>query len=458
VHASRATAVAERRDQDHDVGPASESYEEFVAAHAEQFRMYLQRVLGRGAEGQGGRVSVDDTLQDALLALYQRWPELDGLERGERSRRLYRWLRDAAVRALRAEYGDRSKRSPRPRIIAYDFGSLEQAGDDEQPVAERELTAAVLGSMVRDVAAAEQRQDVRSVLSRGVLVAGLRALSEDEAVVMIAVDHLGWDQHRLAERLGMSYELLRRHLFLARKIFYAVVRHATGVEVDEEERARLAAYRAGELAGAERRAMSRHLKHCDCCQALDAENAIFAGKAIAVLSPLPYLAGAGVLAKRGASKVAAGAGGAGGVGGIGAGLLGQAGAAKALAIVMSVLGLGGAVTATLAALDEHRADDQAVTTTSTTGHRVVVVAPGGMRRIAVPVASSTHAHQRRHHARPRQRPRHRPKREHVAAQPPATPQRSTTTNSPPPAQSSPPATKKPSAPASSGQSCEFFCG
>jgi DNA-directed RNA polymerase specialized sigma24 family protein len=448
VSASRPAALVERLDHHHDA--ATESYEEFVAAHAEQFCRYLQRVLGRGAEDRGGRVAVEDTLQDALLALYQRWPELDGLEAGERSRRLYRWLRDAAVRALRAEYGERSQRTPRPRIIAYDFGSLEQGGD-EQPVAERELTAAVLGTMVRDVA--EDSHDTRTVLSRGMLVAGLRALSEDEAVVLIAVDHLGWDQHRLSEQLGMSYDVLRRHLFLARKIFYALVRHATGVEVDEEERARLAAYRAGELVGAERRAMSRHLKHCARCQALDAERAIFGGKAVAVLAPLPYLAGARILAHRGAGKAAAGAGGAGAVG---AGLFAQAGAAKALAVVMGVIGLGGAVTATLAALTEHSDHRRPATTVSATDRHVVVVAPGGMGRVPVPVASSTHARRHRHRAPARHHAR--AKHEHVAAQAPSEP--STTTSSPPPAQPAPQTTTKPSASASapSGQSCEFFCG
>jgi DNA-directed RNA polymerase specialized sigma24 family protein len=427
----------------------ADSYEEFVAAHIDQFRGYLQRVLDRQVEGRGGRISVDDTLQDALLGIYERWPDFQGLGEDERDRRLYRCLRDAAGRALREEYGEHTRRSPRARFVAYDFASVEESGDD-RPLAERELTAAVLGSMVHDMAELERGRDARAMLSRGVLVAGLRALSDQEAVVLIAVDHFGWDQHQLAERLGTNYEALRNRLFVARKIFYTLVRHSSGIEVDEEERARLVAYRAGELKGAERRAVGRHLKHCVQCQALDAERTSFAGKAAAVLAPLPYLAGAHVLVRRSATKAVAG------FGGTGAGLFGQAGAAKAAAVVMGLLGLGGGLTATLAALTDqphHQHPAPLVTPASVTTH--AIAAPGGMRRIATPAPSTPHRAKTRHATR---RHQHR-----------STPTRTTTTTSQPPPSSStrtqatPPApmaspTTTTSSSRSGGQSCEFFCG
>jgi hypothetical protein len=46
------------------------SFEEFVGLHAERFTAYLRGMLGLQAEGRGGRVPVDDTLQDALLAIH----------------------------------------------------------------------------------------------------------------------------------------------------------------------------------------------------------------------------------------------------------------------------------------------------------------------------------------------------------------------------------------------------
>jgi DNA-directed RNA polymerase specialized sigma24 family protein len=424
-------------------------YEQFVAAHVEQFRVYLQRVLDHQAEGRGGRISVDDTLQDGLLRIYERWPDLHGLGDDERDRRLYRCLRDAAVKALREEYGERTRHSPRARFIAYDFASVEEDGDD-RPLAERELTAAVMGSMVCDMADLEGGRDTRAMLSRGVLVAGLRALSDQEAVALIAVDHFGWDQHQLAERLGTNYEALRHRLFVARKIFYTLVRHSTGIEVDEEERARLVAYRAGELTGAERRAVGRHLKHCTQCQALDAEHAIFSGKAAAVLAPLPYLAGAHVLVKRSATKAVAG------LSGTGAGLFGQAGAAKAAAVVMGLLGLGGGVTATLAALtDQPHHQHPAPLAAPATVATHTIAAPGGMRRIAAPAPSASR-HAKTRHASRRHRHRSTPTRTTTTTSSPPTPSYTTTTQASPPSPTKTQAT--PTSSSSGGQSCEFFCG
>jgi hypothetical protein len=53
------------------------SYEDFVRLHAEEFGRYLTTLLGREAEGHGGRVAVDDTLQEALLRIHAEWPELE---------------------------------------------------------------------------------------------------------------------------------------------------------------------------------------------------------------------------------------------------------------------------------------------------------------------------------------------------------------------------------------------
>lgn len=230
-------------------------YEEFVRLHADRFSAYLRGMLGRQAEGRGGRVAVDDTLQDALLAIYAEWPELQDVRDDERDRRMYRCLRDAPGRALRAELGRRGSAEARPRFVSFD--QVVQSLDEDAPARDRELAALLLGTMVREMAAGETSRDARLTLDRGILVACLRALTEREAVVLLAVDHLGWEQHQLAERLGLGYSLVRQTLFAARKVFYTLVRHAVGVEV--EERAQLAAYLRGELKGPDKRAVRRHL-------------------------------------------------------------------------------------------------------------------------------------------------------------------------------------------------------
>jgi DNA-directed RNA polymerase specialized sigma24 family protein len=417
--------------------PANEEdYDEFVDLHAEQFTRYLRRLLDRSAEGRGGRVGVEDTLQEALVSIYRRWPELERLEDAERDRRLYRCLRSAAVDALRREYGARERSAPRPQLIAYDFASLD-THDDDRPVRERELTAAVLGGMARDVAEGDASG---VVLGRAVLMAGLRALSEHEAVVVIAIDHLDWDQQRLAEHLGVGYSTLRETLYVARKLLSMTIRHAAGVEVSEEEQAQLSALRAGELKGAERRLVARHLGHCPDCQALDAQRRAFGHGAAQLLAPLPFVTGAGALAKRSVVKTAPAP--------AASGLFAQPGAAKVTAAVMGLLVSGGLASAILAARAEHQGHHHARPSVTAT---VGFPPPGGMRRIEPPAAArAAHHHKRTKHTNTKHR--HTVSTQHPT--PTAPPQQTTTpqqTPTTPPTRSTPPRS-------SSGADCEFFCG
>jgi DNA-directed RNA polymerase specialized sigma24 family protein len=356
------------------------SFEEFVSLHAERFTAYLRGMLGLQAEGRGGRVPVDDTLQDALLAIYSEWPELRDVRDDERDRRMYRCLRDAAGRALRAELGRRGSETSRPQLVSLD--RLMQSLDDDAPARDRELTASLLGTMVRDVSERETAHDAQMTLSRGILVAGLRALTEREAVVLIAVDYLGWEQQQLSERLGVGYSSVRQTLFAARKIFYTLVRHAAGVEVDDEERARLVAYLSGELRGAEKREVARHLRHCQACQQLQREMDAFGGRAVAVLAPLPFLFGAKVLAKKSSVKAATVGSGA------GTGLLTQPGAAKAAAVVVSLLSVGVGTSAVLAQLDQRHHPGAALPALTSEGVSAQPP-PGGMRRPATPSSSAS---------------------------------------------------------------------
>lgn len=351
------------------------SYEDFVRLHADRFGDYLRGMLGRQAEGRGGRVPVDDTLQDALLQIYEDWPALQAVHDDERDRRLYRCLRDAAGQALRAEHGRTDQVSAPVRIVPFDFDRLGVREYNELPVRERELAASVLGAMVRDYA--DGQREARAVIDRGILVAGLRALSEREAVVLLSVDYLRWDQHALAERLGLGFEAMRKTLFEARTVLYALVRHAAGIDADDEERARLAAYLAGELTGPEKRAARRHLQHCKTCQALQRERDVFGRDAVGVLAPLPFLFGAQVLTKRSVVK------GASGTGGAAVGLFAQPGAAKATAIVATLLSAGVSYAAWLA-----RDADAPRPGSGATPAAQYTPPPPGMRRIEVSMSTA----------------------------------------------------------------------
>lgn len=432
------------------------SYEEFVRLHAERFTAYLRGLLGRQAEGRGGRVPVDDTLQDALLAIYAEWPELQDVRDDERDRRMYRCLRDAAGQALRAELGRRSSAESRPRFVSLD--QVMQSLDEDAPARDRELTASLLGTMVREMAAGETNRDARLMLDRGILIAGLRALSEREAVVLIAVDHLGWEQHQLAERLGLGYSLVRQTLFAARKIFYTIVRHAVGVEVEDEERAQLAAYLQGELKGPEKRAVRRHLQHCAACQDLQREQRVFGRDALGVLAPLPFVFGAQALAKRSSAKAATVGSGA------GTGLLTQPGAAKASAAVLGFLAFGFGGSAVLAQLDQdHRQHGPASSGISAPAGAFSQPAFGGMRRIAAPPPHATTTTVKKS-SRPKRRKHPTSKAQSHESSTPgtqnATHSSATTQSSPPPAHNtsnSSSSTSK-SKQKASGSGCEFFCG
>ena len=327
-----------------------------------------------------------------MVGILGEWGQLERVGDDERARRLYRCLRDAAGEALRREHGRRDARRRRPRVLSYDFSALETDGESLEP-RERELTVAVLGAMVRDIAEDTTDAERRALLDRGVLLAGLRALNEREAVVLIAVDRLGWEQRELADRLGVEFARLRETLFTARKLFYGVVRHAVGIDLDDEERARLHAYLAGELAGRDRRLARRHVAHCHACQALMREQRVFTRDAHRVLQPLPFAFGAHVLAKPTTVKATA----AGSVS-AGAGLFAQAGAAKALAATVALMGAGVGVDAWLSV---HAAHDEPARV------RAIVAAPSATRLIARlasdhPAATATQRHstQRSRHAKP----------------------------------------------------------
>jgi hypothetical protein len=208
----------------------------------------------------------------------------------------------------------------------------------------------------------------------------------------------------------MDFATLRQTLFVARKLFYGVVRHAVGVEIDDEERARLHAYLAGELVGRERRLARRHVTHCSACQALVREQRVFTQGAQQILAPLPFVAGAQALARP--TLVKGGAVAAGPAMG-GTGLLGQAGAAKALAATIALMGTGVGVNAWLSITDDdehaHIGAIRPLNGTSRFAARLISSATPAKQgqRSATPGSSRAqntrprHAHQRSHRSTPR---------------------------------------------------------
>lgn len=348
--------------------PAGIPFARFVDENTQVFSRYLRDMLGTEAEGAGGRIGVADTLQEALIHVVAEWPELQHSRDPARDKRLYRCLMDAAGEALRTEHGRSDGKHARPLMIAFDFDKLDDTSS-EQPLYERELIASVLGATVRDIAATSDGRESRIMLTRAILVAGLRSLSQREALVMIAVDDLHWDQDELAARLGIKTNALRQTLFGARKIFQGVLRHAIGLDIDEEERARLHAYQDGELTGADSRHARRHLQHCDACKTYLREQRAFCETARTVLTPLPFFLSAGLLARPATKKTAAAS----------TGLLSQAGSTKALASVVGLLGLGFGTTAILAGQHPVKLDlDQ------TTGRLVIKTSLGKIRASTTP--------------------------------------------------------------------------
>jgi DNA-directed RNA polymerase specialized sigma24 family protein len=351
------------------------SFEGFVQQHADRFGGYLRGVLGAQAEGRGGRVPLEDTLQDAFLRMYEAWPELQDVHDDERDRRLYRYLRDAAGRALRAEHGRLDRKTERVRLVPFDFDSIGVGEYDELPRREREVAASVLGAMVRDCAGGDKA--IRAVLDRGILLAGLRALTEQEAVLLLSVDYLRWDQQALANQLGIKLDALEKRLYVARKIFYSVVRHASEIEVDDEERGRLADYLSGQLEGREKRIARRHLQHCPTCQALARETDTFNRAAFGLLAPLPFLsaASAKLLSREAVVKAPA-------VGGAGVAAAAPAGATKALAVVGSVLAVGAGFVAFLGRDADVHPGEVGPATTGPTSPITYTPPPSGMKRPA----------------------------------------------------------------------------
>jgi len=319
----------------------SASFDELYAANVAGFRRYLR---GRLSSEGSPVIDPEDALQEAMADAFARWQEVESAPPGERERRLYRLVRDAASEALRKEYGRRD-RPQRPGTVLFDFGSLDSDDEDLEP-RDRDLTVTILGQLARDLAeSVEDQVERRVLLDRAILLAGLRALTEREIVVLVAVERRGWDQVALARELDLSVEQVYASLFMARKLFYGLLRHAVGIEVDEEERASLHAFLDGTLRGRDKRLTSRHIRHCQACQALIRQEKGFTERAHHVLSPLPFLLAAGALTGKviKSTTAAAGAGAASATNaaaGATRGLLSQAGAAKALAATFAILGVG----------------------------------------------------------------------------------------------------------------------
>jgi len=177
------------------------AFDTLVRPHLGLFFRVIVRILGNEAEAQ-------DALQDALLAMYR---ELGGFAGGSRfstwgyrvcanqalmHRRKRVRRREDAIEDLMPRYADDGHH--------MEDGSLEwsQEADALDTAARHELKARILG--------------------------GLERLSDEQRAVFVLRDLEGWDTDDIAERLGISRDLVRQRLHRARLGLRALLADFTG--------------------------------------------------------------------------------------------------------------------------------------------------------------------------------------------------------------------------------------
>ncbi len=326
------------------------AFESFYLENVRDFERYLVGKLGGDAEGRGGRVGVEDALQAGVIRMLKEWPALHEADKHERAERAYRCLKSAAIDALRTVHGRHGRGGKRNwATVSHDFTADARGDDEDVPFRDRRMQASVDGAMVHE--SCEGAREERAMVTRAVLLAGLGALTPREVIVLVAVEGQDRDQKELAAELGVDPGTVYESLHVARKLFYAIVQHAIGIEIEDEELARLYALQDGRLGGREKRLARRHLTHCAPCQALCRERRVFAANGQRVILALPFLFGTQALATKASAKAGASASAAAQAG---KGLFAPAGAKKALASALSLLVMGFGTGAYLAVVKQPR--------------------------------------------------------------------------------------------------------
>ena len=168
----------------------AEAFEGLVRPHLGLLLRVIQRILGNEAESQ-------DALQDALIAMYR---ELQGFAGASAfSTWAYRVCANQALmhRRKRVRRREDGLEDLMPRFA--DDGHP-MPGDSFLPVSEDAVALAHV-----------ERQELRTRIQTG-----LALLSDDQRAVFVLRDLEGWDTEDIAQRLGITRELVRQRLHRAR--------------------------------------------------------------------------------------------------------------------------------------------------------------------------------------------------------------------------------------------------
>ncbi|HET8714542.1 MAG TPA: sigma-70 family RNA polymerase sigma factor [Holophagaceae bacterium] len=170
-------------------GGDAQAFDDLVRPHLGLFFRVIVRILGNEAEAQ-------DALQDALLAMYRELGSFAG------NSRFSTWgYRVCANQALM----HRRKRMRRREDAIEDL--MPRFGDDGHQMEDGLLEWSQEAEALDHVATNELRARIAT---------GLERLSDEQRAVFVLRDLEGWDTDEIAERLGISRDLVRQRLHRAR--------------------------------------------------------------------------------------------------------------------------------------------------------------------------------------------------------------------------------------------------
>ncbi len=166
-----------------------QAFDALVRPHLGLFFRVIVRILGNEAEAQ-------DALQDALLAMYRELGSFAG------NSRFSTWgYRVCANQALM----HRRKRVRRREDAIEDL--MPRFGDDGHHMEDGSLEWSQEADALDHVARNELKARIQS---------GLDRLSDEQRAVFVLRDLEGWDTDEIAERLGITRDLVRQRLHRAR--------------------------------------------------------------------------------------------------------------------------------------------------------------------------------------------------------------------------------------------------
>ncbi|MBS1767294.1 MAG: sigma-70 family RNA polymerase sigma factor [Acidobacteria bacterium] len=177
------------------------AFDALVRPHLGLFLRVIIRILGNEAESQ-------DALQDALLAMYR---ELGSFAGGSR---FSTWgYRVCANQALM----HRRKRVRRREDAIEDL--MPRYADDGHHMEDGSLEWSQEAEALDNAARQELKARIQS---------GLDRLSDEQRSVFVLRDLEGWDTDEIAERLGISRDLVRQRLHRARLAMRALLADFAG--------------------------------------------------------------------------------------------------------------------------------------------------------------------------------------------------------------------------------------